>query len=48
VPQLREPVFQQLADLGQRDRCPGAIERGAMWKPSPDFPCDDKQQPEGP
>jgi len=47
-PQLREPVFQQLADLGQRDRCPGAIERGAMWKPSPDFPCDDKQQPEGP
>ena len=46
-PELREPVFQQLASLGQRDRCPGAIERGAVWKPTPDFPCDDKQVPEG-
>jgi phospholipid/cholesterol/gamma-HCH transport system substrate-binding protein len=46
-PQLREPIFQQLASLGQRDRCPGAIERGAVWKPTPDFPCDDKQVPEG-
>jgi phospholipid/cholesterol/gamma-HCH transport system substrate-binding protein len=46
-PQLREPIFEQLASLGQRDRCPGAIERGAVWKPTPDFPCDDKQVPEG-
>jgi phospholipid/cholesterol/gamma-HCH transport system substrate-binding protein len=46
-PQLRDPVFQQLANLGQRDRCPGAIERGAMWKPTPDFPCNDKEGPEG-
>jgi phospholipid/cholesterol/gamma-HCH transport system substrate-binding protein len=46
-PELREPVFQQLASLDQRDRCPGAIERGAMWKPTPDFPCNDKEGPEG-
>jgi phospholipid/cholesterol/gamma-HCH transport system substrate-binding protein len=46
-PELREPAFQQLASLGQRDRCPGAIERGALWKPSPDYACDDKQVPEG-
>jgi phospholipid/cholesterol/gamma-HCH transport system substrate-binding protein len=46
-PELREPIFQQLASLGQRDRCPGAIERGAVWKPTPDYPCDDKQVPEG-
>jgi hypothetical protein len=46
-PQLREPIFEQLASLGQRDRCPGAIERGAVWKPSPDFPCDASQVPEG-
>jgi len=46
-PQLRQPIFQQLASLGQRDRCPGAIERGAVWKPSPDYACDASQVPEG-
>jgi hypothetical protein len=47
-PDLREQAFKDLASLGQRDRCPGAMERGAVWKPSPGFPCDATQQPEGP
>jgi phospholipid/cholesterol/gamma-HCH transport system substrate-binding protein len=46
-PELRQPIFEKLANLGQRDRCPGAIERGAVWKPTPDFPCDASQVPEG-
>jgi phospholipid/cholesterol/gamma-HCH transport system substrate-binding protein len=45
---LREQAFKSLAALGQRDRCPGAIERGSVWKPTPDFPCDANEQPVGP
>jgi phospholipid/cholesterol/gamma-HCH transport system substrate-binding protein len=33
--------------VGQRNRCPGAIERGTMWKPAPDYPCDATQVPIG-
>jgi phospholipid/cholesterol/gamma-HCH transport system substrate-binding protein len=33
--------------LNQRNRCPGAIERGTVWKPSPDYPCDATQVPLG-
>jgi phospholipid/cholesterol/gamma-HCH transport system substrate-binding protein len=33
--------------LNQRNRCPGAIERGEAWKPTPDYPCDDTQVPLG-
>lgn len=33
--------------LNQRNRCPGAIERGTVWKPSPDYPCDETQVPLG-
>jgi phospholipid/cholesterol/gamma-HCH transport system substrate-binding protein len=47
-PQLRQQAFETLATLGQRDRCPGAIERGAVWKPSPDYPCSESQVPSGP
>jgi phospholipid/cholesterol/gamma-HCH transport system substrate-binding protein len=47
-PDLRDEAFKALASLGQRNRCPGAIERGAVWRPTPDFPCDPSQQPEGP
>jgi phospholipid/cholesterol/gamma-HCH transport system substrate-binding protein len=32
---------------GQRWRCPGAAERGAIYKPSADFPCDASQGPLG-
>lgn len=33
--------------LNQRNRCPGAIERGTVWKPSADYPCDETQVPIG-
>jgi hypothetical protein len=33
---------------GQTARCPGANERGALFKPSPDFHCDETQTPVGP
>jgi len=33
--------------LNQRNRCPGALERGTYWKPAPDYPCDEAQQPQG-
>jgi phospholipid/cholesterol/gamma-HCH transport system substrate-binding protein len=33
--------------LNQRNRCPGAIERGTFWKPTPDYPCDETQVPIG-
>lgn len=31
----------------QRSRCPGSAERGSVWKPSPDFNCDETQVPPG-
>jgi phospholipid/cholesterol/gamma-HCH transport system substrate-binding protein len=51
-PELRPAVFQQVASLGQRNRCPGATERPAEdksnpYKPSADFNCDEKQIPPG-
>ncbi len=33
----------QSIGLNQRNRCPGAIERGTLWKPTPDYPCDETQ-----
>ena len=33
--------------VNQRNRCPGAIERGTVWKPTEDFPCDETQIPLG-
>ena len=44
-PDLRETFFESLAQLNQRDRCPGAIERGTAYKPTKDFPCDINQVP---
>jgi hypothetical protein len=46
-PELRAEVFSQLNGIGQRNRCPGAMERGSLWKPSPDFHCDETQGPVG-
>ena len=37
----------QAISLNQRNRCPGAIERGSVWKPTPDYPCDESQVPLG-
>jgi len=46
-PQLQQQFFQQVATLGQRNRCPGSIERGEAWKPTPDYNCDINQVPTG-
>ena len=40
-------ALEQGLSSGQRWRCPGAAERGAVYKPSPDFPCDPSQEPLG-
>ena len=45
---LREQVFQSKAFLDQRNRCPGAMERGAIFKPSPEYNCDLSQTLPGP
>ena len=37
----------QAISLNQRNRCPGALERGQFIKPTPDYPCDETQQPLG-
>jgi phospholipid/cholesterol/gamma-HCH transport system substrate-binding protein len=47
-PELRSAAFSAVAALDQRNRCPGAIERKAAWKPTPDHNCDLTQQPLGP
>jgi phospholipid/cholesterol/gamma-HCH transport system substrate-binding protein len=41
-------AFQNATSLGQRWRCPGSVERGSTYKPSPDFPCDASEGPLGP
>ncbi len=40
----------QAGDLkqGQGDRCPGSMERGAVWFPEPGYPCNPSQVPTGP
>lgn len=47
-PQLREAALGATLTSGQNNRCPGAIERGALLKPTPDFNCDETQRPVGP
>ncbi len=47
-PELRDAVFREVAVRNQRRRCPGALERGAVWRPTPDHPCDPSQVPVGP
>jgi hypothetical protein len=52
-PQLREQAFKAGAELGQRNRCPGAAEHKAAdgsnpWKPTPTFNCDPSQVLPGP
>ncbi len=36
-----------LITSGQGDRCPGSMERGALWFPESGFPCNPKQVPTG-
>ena len=50
--ELRSQVFNQVASVGQRNRCPGSTERPAEdksnpFKPSPDYNCDETQLPPG-
>jgi phospholipid/cholesterol/gamma-HCH transport system substrate-binding protein len=40
---LREQVFKQVANINQRNRCPGAADYGSLWKPSKDYNCDETQ-----
>jgi hypothetical protein len=36
-----------LLTSGQGDRCPGSMERGAVWYPESGFPCNPSQVPTG-
>jgi hypothetical protein len=46
-PLLQQSSLKSLLSLGQRDRCPGSVERNSVWKPTPNFPCDETQVPLG-
>jgi phospholipid/cholesterol/gamma-HCH transport system substrate-binding protein len=48
LPGDRESFFNAAASLNNRNRCPGSIERGGAWKPTPDYNCDLSQVPLGP
>ncbi len=37
-----------LLTIGQGDRCPGSMERGAIFYPESGFPCNPNQVPSGP
>jgi phospholipid/cholesterol/gamma-HCH transport system substrate-binding protein len=47
-PLAQSQAFKDATSLNQRWRCPGAAERGAIYKPSADFPCDASEGPLGP
>jgi phospholipid/cholesterol/gamma-HCH transport system substrate-binding protein len=52
-PELRAEAFQAVAELDQRNRCPGAIERdpgdgSTPYRPTQDYNCDPDQVPMGP
>lgn len=47
-PALRDQVFNTVVRRGQNNRCPGAIERGAVFRPTPTFNCRIDQVPPGP
>ena len=46
-PDLRDQVFRGSRRSNQRNRCPGANERGSAYKPTPDYNCDLSQVPPG-
>jgi phospholipid/cholesterol/gamma-HCH transport system substrate-binding protein len=47
-PLEQSDALKKATSLDQRWRCPGAAERNAIFKPSPDFPCDASEGPLGP
>jgi phospholipid/cholesterol/gamma-HCH transport system substrate-binding protein len=48
TPAEQDQAFKDATSLDQRWRCPGAVERGAIYKPTPGFPCDASEGPLGP
>ncbi len=46
-PELRDEVLGANTIVGTNDPCPGSNERGAIFKPTPDFPCDETEVPPG-
>jgi len=48
TPLLQSEAFKNATSLDQRWRCPGSVERNAVYKPTPDFPCDASEVPLGP
>jgi phospholipid/cholesterol/gamma-HCH transport system substrate-binding protein len=47
-PELRNALLSAGVKTGRNNRCPGSNERGATYKPTPDFNCDASQTPVGP
>lgn len=47
-PALQTGVLEGVASINQRNRCPGSVERGGAYKPTPDYNCDLSQVPLGP
>ena len=45
---LREAFAKAGLVFGQGDRCPGSMERGAIYYPYPGYPCNPKEVPTGP
>ena len=48
TPEAQQANLAKVASLNQRNRCPGSVERGGAYKPTPDFNCDLTQVPLGP
>ncbi|HEX7301063.1 MAG TPA: MlaD family protein [Solirubrobacteraceae bacterium] len=48
TPAEQDQAFKDATSVNQRWRCPGAIERGALYKPTSSFPCDASEGPLGP
>jgi phospholipid/cholesterol/gamma-HCH transport system substrate-binding protein len=46
-PVVGTKAFAAVGGLNQRNRCPGSVERGSLWQPTPDT-CDPTQIPIGP
>ncbi|MCW3011764.1 MAG: hypothetical protein JWO90_2168 [Solirubrobacterales bacterium] len=48
TPEAQQANLAKAASLNQRNRCPGAAERGAAYRPTPTYNCDPTQVPLGP
>jgi phospholipid/cholesterol/gamma-HCH transport system substrate-binding protein len=47
-PAARLPFAESVLTTGQGDRCPGSMERGAVYYPESGFPCTPSEVPNGP